>query len=92
VEATPEGRPARSPAELAFSRSSNGNVSGRLLWTDEEGSEVSVDVQGTLIDGCRLRLEGRAAGRRAMTAMLSRDGRSLYASWDEPAGYLVVRR
>jgi hypothetical protein len=50
------------------------------------------DLRGALMDGCRLRLEGRTAGRRAMTAMLSRDGRSLYASWDDPAGYLAVHR
>jgi hypothetical protein len=27
-----------------------------------------------------------------MTAMLSRDGRSLYASWQDPPGYLAVHR
>ena len=92
VEARPEGWPARSRAELTLSRSGNGDLSGRLLWTDDEGSEVSVDLRGELMDGCRVHLEGQAAGSRAMTATLSRDGRSLYASWDGPPGYLAVHR
>jgi hypothetical protein len=92
VEATPEGRPARSRAELALSRLRNGDVSGRLLWTDEEGSEVSVDLRGALMDGCRLHLQARPARPRAMTATLSQDGRSFYASWHDPPGYLAVHR
>lgn len=96
VEARAEGWPVRSRAELTLSRSGNGDVRGRLGWTDDEGNEVSLDLRGALMDGCRVPLEARTAGprvmTRVMTATLSRDGRSLYASWDDPAGYLAVHR
>ena len=92
VQAVPDGWPVRSRAELALSRPRDGEVTGRLLWTDEEGSEVSVDLQGALTEGCRLRLQTRPASPRPMTATLSRDGRSLYASWHDPPGYLAVHR
>jgi LmbE family N-acetylglucosaminyl deacetylase len=92
VEATPEGRPTRSRAELELGRTRDGDVTGRLTWTDGEGHETAVDLRGALTEGCRLRLQTRSPRSPPMTATLSRDGRSLYASWQDPPGFLAVHR
>jgi LmbE family N-acetylglucosaminyl deacetylase len=82
-----------SDVTLTLKAESPGRVSGALTWSGEGDAKVRQALAGAVGDGCDLELHGTEGDAATYRATISRDGKSMYGSWNgEVAGYFVVHR